>query len=210
MVDIVRKINLGKVLLGKSVIVSDPSYDPGYWYTVLVDDMKAGCYVATANITCCDDDKERVATLRINHIDYPDIPLNTPLDGGAGVNSGRCGFWDARKFARIKMSKETTSDFYDDVCKLTASVDFGGVNKIGAVSVSGFGNGGYLVDGAYVNGKCVALEVKFIYSEEEEAEMEWIDEEDEKDETDKKDNENDFETLFPMISDALVGKNKQR
>lgn len=115
----------------------------------------------------------RVKVLQISHQSLGDVAVldyKTLEDSKltAGVDSGQCGFFDDAHYPRNAAAFEYEDDtFYGQCCALTldASLPGGGVlsSRIGAVTRSGFGDGGYDV---YVQrdaqGEVVLVQLLFI------------------------------------------------
>ncbi len=168
-------MELGNINLSRRVLVSDPCYAPGTWCALTVN-IKPGKWRATAEVYDEGHWGKRISSLRIEHEDYCHQELAEKLGGGAGVDSGQCGFWDCKKYN--KACDTDGESFYDKACEITLADDNAGVfDDWGVVSASGYGDGGYPVYAARdKNGEVVALEIVYIDKEEDE---EYDDEEEE-------------------------------
>lgn len=89
-----------------------------------------------------------------------------------GVDSGQAGFFDLNKYP----NGSSDADFYDEICNLETDGVHGGVVKFGAMSSTGFGDGGYRCSTYSKDGKIVAVKITFI--EDDDHERDWQDEED--------------------------------
>jgi hypothetical protein len=119
--------------------------------------------------------KGRVAYLHVWHEGYHARTWSEELDGfpnyeeqtfDVGVDSGQAGFFDKALYDQRQPSGD---DFYDAVCKLTLEAGDGfGTNEFGAVSMTGYGDGGYT---CYVrrndNGQIVAALIAYLEEYEE-------------------------------------------
>lgn len=129
-----------------------------------------------------DDWKGRIAYLHIRHADED---LNLSIEGfekmgfSVGVDSGQAGFFDQAKFELVASSGNNHrndtpehEDFYE-ACgeKTLGSESWGVVNSMGAVSSSGYGDGGYPL---YVrrdeDGKIVEARIVYISDQPDEEE----------------------------------------
>ena len=123
------------------------------------------------------DHPGRVRRLMIAHEDLApairagEVPAGLTVeiaDFTVGVDSGQAGFFDAAALDEAR--REEFSAFYDDACTLTLRRASWGTLPFGAVSSSGWGDGGYecrvLRD---AEGLAVAAEVVFMATPEEEA-----------------------------------------
>ena len=171
-------IELGKIKFGKEVLVSDPCYDVGTWCTTNVG-IKSGEYNSEIDVVNLGEWGDRIAALRICHKDYPNTQPDTPIFDNVGVDSGQCGFWKPTAYAKIKADEEKNDEFYNRVCNITLAergAERGGVDKIGVISESGFGDGGYTAYAGYnLDGEIVSLEVEFITDAEAEEYLRYND-----------------------------------
>ena len=128
----------------------------------------------------------RVAYLHIvhsnaqSHFDHEAEFDSTWEDSGidVGVDSGQAGFFDKALFAQVCKAQAVKDVFYKDVCNITGDRDFG-VCGLGAVSSTGYGDGGYTCLIRRVNGLVVEAIILFVCEYEEE---EYDEEEEETDE----------------------------
>lgn len=81
---------------------------------------------------------ESVAFDDLGKFDWQHI---TELD--VGVDSGQAGFFDLAAYTEAYSKPEKRDEFYSQVCGLTLSEEHWGVTPFGAVSSSGYGDGGY-------------------------------------------------------------------
>jgi len=163
---------LGSVELGDHVIVSDPCYAPGTWCAggLLV---KPGRWAGEAGIM-----DGRVAVLFASHKSssaympksMDDLSGWTKEGFEVGVDSGQAGIFDQRHYRKdASVLPEDIGDicpdepWYSHCCKITCGEDRAGACKVGFVSSSGWGDGGYtcwtLRD---KDGKVVAICINFL------------------------------------------------
>lgn len=174
--EIKETMDLGTVVFNKEVFVSDPCYEPDTWCTVKMKNMKPGEYKSEVDFVDLGSWGTRVAALRVFHKEYPSVYPEHLVNGEAGVDSGQCGFWDMKKYRAIKKNSATAESFYDRVCALTLGEKQSGVDEIGVVSSTGFGDGGYDVFAGFNDkDECVSLEVRFIPDDEIEV---WLSDDD--------------------------------
>lgn len=130
----------------------------------------------------------RVSYIHVAHESVSDLDIRTEEFedfGTIGVDSGQAGFFDLKKFNEQAetynndgFNQDTLhGDFYRNVCELTSDKnDSFGTVDFGAVSESGYGDGGY---GLYVRrndaGMVISAVIAFIVEGEEE-EGEYYDE----------------------------------
>lgn len=160
--NIIETKNLGifQVTSGR-IKVSDPCYDNDVWCS---GDFLAqnGEWIAEAVFTNENDWGVRVAELRIRHKDAV-INDNWVEAGHVGVDSGQCGFWDYDRWVSEgcgRGSRREVGSFYDRIIDLTLGTErwdaekgmgvldqsYGGVIEWGAVTRSGYGDGGYFFE----------------------------------------------------------------
>lgn len=163
--------HLGKfnVTSGK-LRVSDPCYDKGTWcsgtldvpngewdaYLELSDEGSWGTRVASIQII--KDNSHTNSTWELTKIDV-------------GVDSGQAGFFDESFYPE---DGGDNAFFYDKVCNLTLGREQGGIiDGFGAVSSTGYGDGGYKCYVARDDaGQIVAAKIIFIDDEYEEDDYE--------------------------------------
>lgn len=82
-----------------------------------------------------------------------------------GVDSGQAGFFDYDKYPADPRDEINEREFYTPVSDLTLASDFGTID-FGAVSSSGFGDGGYdLYVDKNDSGEAIAVWIEFIAEE---------------------------------------------
>jgi hypothetical protein len=115
--------------------------------------------------------KGRVAYIHIVHEAYKDDPaaldpkqfkLVEGLD--VGVDSGQAGFFDLAEYVKVASGDRIDETFYRKACAQTLDTELSfGVVEFGALSSSGYGDGGY---NCYVlrhgEGKLIAAYIEFI------------------------------------------------
>ena len=181
-----------KISLGKSVIVTDPSYDTETWCQAKIDNVKEGQYNTHCEVVDTGDWGNRCSLLMAAHCDYNINKLYWEVHPQEiGVDSGQAGIFDMAYYrkdgrnievptvgfdgqpfdrleAMMKHEKEG-DDFYLKMCKLTLSqTKWGGFDN-GVVSSSGYGDGGYIL---YVakeeyTGEIIGFCIDFLVQEEE-------------------------------------------
>ena len=173
------------------MVCSDPCYEIPTWCQGIIKNVKNGEWEAEVETSNEGSWGERIAVLKVNHV-------NAKLSGGfkllnfdAGVDSGQFGFFDRDFYRNDEIAKDLPKhDFGDDydvnegdswyraVCDLTLAEESWGVLSGGVVSTSGFGDGSYNVYGCKdESGEYVAFYVEFIGSHDEH-EDDWGDDED--------------------------------
>ena len=149
-------------LTGRVMRVSDPCYDRGVWCCGTVDNCRPGTWEAAVLQRDMGDWGVRNAVLAARCADGgPKFSaVNRALcnatgewrecDIDVGVDSGQAGFFDDRYYGGVRAEAETTGtgsgpdrQWYGLCCDATKSECFAGVIPYGAVSRSGFGDGGY-------------------------------------------------------------------
>ena len=157
-------LKLGSFKVADKIVVSDPCYEYSEVGTVILDNVLAGKYIATA-----EEVNNRIAALYVSHANFKNYILESEKVGYIGVDSGQAGFFDL-DFYRKNEGGEVgdLNTFYGLACAITLSPKQAGVIKNrGVVSASGFGDGCYDV---YISrdevGKIVAASVFFIEEED--------------------------------------------
>lgn len=157
------------------LVVSDPCYEDGTWCTHSVPNAASGQWHAFTERADCGDLGLRIAALEVRHESVADMRTLTwtEAENGAGVDSGQCGVWRADTSLGHGEYGEENS-FYDRACEATSypppPVSFssyglsrGSVMPEGAVSSSGFGDGGYpILVACDDQGRCVAVRVEYM------------------------------------------------
>lgn len=173
---IIERLKLGSFAVGSDAIkASDPCYDDDTWCAGYFDALN-GEWEAVAVISDERDWGHRVAELVVHHVDHTDASEFEKCEFEAGVDSGQFGFYDLNRWRTEGAGRGEFGEkgsFYGDVCELTLDekkkgIPGGVINGFGAVTRSGYGDGGYSV---YVvrgeDGKAVAAKVVFISDEDE-------------------------------------------
>ena len=157
-------LKLGSFKVADKIVVSDPCNEYGEVGTVILDNVLAGKYIATA-----EEVNNRICALYISHANFKNCILESEKVGYIGVDSGQAGFFDLDFFHKNHGGEVgDLNSFYGLACAITLSPKQAGViKKRGVVSSSGFGDGCYDV---YVckneAGKIVAASLFFIEAEE--------------------------------------------
>jgi hypothetical protein len=167
------------------MVASDPCYtlDPPTWCMGVIENVKKGTWLAEIETSDEGAWGERIARLRIEHINANRTYQMQQVDMDGGVDSGQFGFFDKNfyrndeaskdlkkyDFGRDVQEKESGEEWYRACCELTLAKESWGVLPQGVVSSSGFGDGSYPVFGEKdENGEWVVFEVVFIDEEEDE------------------------------------------
>lgn len=165
---------IGVANFGESVIVTDPCYTPDEWCNQKLT-ISPGQYRAFARFK-----DSRVAELRmvkedvlaahggINDMHFSQEPIYSTI----GVDSGQCGIFDAGYFEENYNDDDYNDpdSWYHIVCNLTLTEDAGVIDKKGAVSRTGYGDGLYLLFACYDKENIVGLSVLYMDDTEDEEE----------------------------------------
>jgi hypothetical protein len=142
-------MNLGKIKLGKKIVVSDPCYGFDTSCVGILKNMVPGFYECEINYSDEDEWGNRVASIEIIHENAISIGFRNTTDFEVLVDSGQAGFFDYNYYKKFHSNKNkdknNNEEWYDRVCDITLSRLQGGtIDKLGFVSSSGFGDGGYV------------------------------------------------------------------
>ena len=156
--------DLGDIILGSSVIITDPGYAQYIWCNATLRTVKPGKYHCWVNMS--DEGKwgHRVAELCAAHVtaDYERLK-DTEVEIAIGVDSGQAGIFDEAYFKEHTGKK----NWYGQVCDTTTPA--GTLDGFCVVSSSGFGDGAYnLFVRRNSEGIVVYIKVVFITEDEEE------------------------------------------
>jgi len=157
------KISSGKVHL------TDPCYDTSTWCGKYNVPAKNGNWIAELSVLDNEQTSgwgQRVAEFEVWHEDVRKSTLfPVPLDVDFGVDSGQFGVFDASTY--IGDDEADKRKWYFKICDITDNM--GGVTEDGTgfVSKTGYGDGGYEGEGAYIDGELVYFKIVFIEGEEE-------------------------------------------
>lgn len=169
----------GDIVLGTSVMVSDPCYSIGTWCQGVVGNVVPGTY--KCYVEHCQDSfwGDRVSAIEVVHADYNHSELDyVETNFEVGVDSGQAGIFNYNYYKKYHEDdnghKRLNDDWYDKVCGLTSTKDgFAGntIDNNGLASSSGYGDGIYW---CYIshdqNENVIAIRVDFIYEDDEEDE----------------------------------------
>jgi hypothetical protein len=171
--------DLGEFKLSQpELLVSDPCYEPGTWCTGMLE-ARPGPWKAQS-VVGPTDWYARTKQLRVWHESvsaevFNDLDRFEDSGISAGVDSGQCGFFDAAAYRKVQEDEAEKELWYNKVCDITLDSGVGGgisPEGAGAVSQSGFGDGGYGVRVLKKRGKVVAAVLIYIGAEAEDEEME--------------------------------------
>ncbi len=113
----------GVIKLNDKVRISDPCYDPDTWCAGEVENVLPGLWDCLYEDYSSEDPKwgrdQRIAGVMIRHQDYPDAVADELLDATFGVDSGQCGFFDAKYYRDQYKTEEKQETFYEEACGLT-------------------------------------------------------------------------------------------
>ena len=180
-----------QILLGDSVIVTDPCYDTNTWCQAKVENVLEGKYDTFCNKVDTGDWGKRNASLIAIHKNYRGEEMKWEIyPAEIGVDSGQAGIFDIRDYKKdgLEMELPTTmydgdsfdsdkwksffsndfeegNDFYKKMCKFTLSEQGWGNYASGVVSRSGFGDGAYVLRVAKDKGKVVGFFIDFAVEE---------------------------------------------
>ena len=155
------------ITLKKTVMVSDPCYEPPTWCQIKLNNVKPGKY-HTYVIKSDENDWgircSRLVVIHEDHIKDKLVWLNIP--GEVGADSGQAGIFSNETYRKDGMKIKTPEKTYDGrtfdlpivqegddwylkMCKITLTDEGWGTYKNGLVSRSGLGDGGYALFGTY-------------------------------------------------------------
>lgn len=172
---------VGSFKTSNCIIVTDPCYN--YDERQIIDNALPGEWIT--NVVMSDEGVwgNRVAELIVMNVDsnHNEYEWVKNRDIEVGVDSGQAGFFDSFMYPRGDTGEYDDKDsFYGKVCKMTVTKEgksTAGVLSFGAVSSSGYGDGGYDLYTVTQNGKVVAAKIVFIGDEEYDEEDEYYSEE---------------------------------
>ena len=141
-----RTYHPGIIELGKKVIISDPSYEPGIWCCREAEILpgKYECSVRRNKLKTWGD---RSVSVRIQHMDYPDVKCNIDLLF-IGVDSGQAGIFPEEYFKKHCKDDDYDAEphsWYRKICDQTLEKDWGEIDDRCVVSSAGTGDGAYPV-----------------------------------------------------------------
>lgn len=154
------------------LIVTDPCYNRGTWCQGIVENCLPGkwfCYIV--------NDGGDVAELHAVHEKYRKRHLYTETKAPfeIGVDSGQAGVFDESLYPVGECGDYgDLNTFYGRACDATEKSHNVGLITEGAVSRSGYGDGGYdaYIGTAYATddhgGKCVSIRIVFIEEDDDE------------------------------------------
>lgn len=163
------------------LVVSDPCYDRDTWCAGILENVKNGVWEAYAYVENYGKGGfggDRVKKLVVFHRDHRHdlglYPKRAKFE--VGVDSGQAGFFDDASYPQGEREEGgywNKDAFYDECCDATCGRNdegegYGIIAGAGAVSSSGWGDGGYRCDYYEKDGQIVAAEVEFIPDEDEE------------------------------------------
>lgn len=159
----------GQFTLSQSVMrVTDPCYTRGTWCSGNLDALPGTWHASYTT----ESSEGRVASLIVRHSSVAGISLgdiNEKTDIDVGVDSGQAGFFDDEFYPHDENEFEYESDTFYGICCEASGGDCivtlpnsGNPVNVGAVTSSGYGDGGYNCYVSTVNGVVVAAKIVFI------------------------------------------------
>lgn len=152
-------------VVSNSVEVTDPCYEPGEG--IILENVVNGNYVVFTNIVDKGDWGHRNAELYAlnkqymdNHkvdVDSMDTLDWEPQADYFGVDSGQGGIFDIKNYPGGE-----NEVFYDKCCNITLTGLGAGSLEFGAVSSSGYGDGGYHVELLFEGVNIIGIKIVFI------------------------------------------------
>jgi hypothetical protein len=165
------------IQLSDTVIITDPCYDRNTWCQINDLKIKSGTYMTysvydykysiISMIGCFHTEKFEDIYDALNH-DW--IEMKEEI----GVDSGQAGIFDDLAYPILKeigkyednllnTKSEEYDTFYEECCQITSHPFDSGVlnNRMGVVSSSGFGDGGYSAFKVVMNDEIVGLLIYF-------------------------------------------------
>lgn len=132
-------------IVSGTVLVSDPCYPIGTWCQGELSNVKKGVW----NVKTTKHSK-RIAEIIVKHDDNKTKPKWQIQDFEVGVDSGQAGVFDKDYYRKDEIVKgyilannPKDEPWYSVCCEKTLSKERYGVIPYGAVSSSGYGDGGY-------------------------------------------------------------------
>lgn len=172
-----------RITLTNRVVVSDPCYDIPTWCQIILNNVLPGGYItAPFDYDAGGGWGLRNAVLFAVHEQYVNDTLHwrkTP--GEVGVDSGQAGIfsydtykndsivsqmevpefaYDGRPFV-LPNKNQPGDDWYEQISRMTLSVEGYGAYDQGCASRSGVGDGGYVCYTAKKNGMVVGIAIDF-------------------------------------------------
>ena len=157
---------------GDKIRATDPCYDKSCDGGVIIDNCMPGIWRAVAEMT---DETEgwglRISYLMVARENFESFHTKKEVvEQSVAVDSGQAGFFCENSYPEGKSENNPVFDiFYDQCCTATLGKrQADTVNKIGAVSTSGYGDGIYdLTLWKDDVGKVLAARIDFLNKEEE-------------------------------------------
>lgn len=163
------EFSIGEFKVNSGLIVTDPCYQ--YDEAQILRNVKRGNWEAYVKITDEGAWGKRIAELQVCSSDHfindYEWEVNRKIE--VGVDSGQAGFFDIGHYPTGESTGEygDLNTFYGKVCEMTVEGDRAGILPFGAVSSSGYGDGGYRLYTIEKNGEIIAAKIVFIDEEDE-------------------------------------------
>jgi hypothetical protein len=165
------------ITLEENVIISDPCYSDETWVQMNLTNVLPGQFKTFCRKLDMDGWGNRVSMLLAVHGDHEFDNLYWEQSGTIGVDSGQAGIFNRTQYrddnANVPLGDGDISFFsegffqkpgdrwYTKICSYTLGQNHWGSYPDGTVSSSGYGDGGYNVYTASVDGKVVAIAIDY-------------------------------------------------
>lgn len=118
--NLLQKENVGEIVLGDKVRISDPCYDIDTWCAGTLENVLEGKYKCFSQNTDEGDWGIRVASIEVRHVDFLNVePTELQQHIDVGVDSGQAGIYDLDYFAKNREDKHGEDKWYHRVCNKT-------------------------------------------------------------------------------------------
>jgi hypothetical protein len=141
----VSELSEGFEVKSGKLIVTDPCYDVGTWCQGVIEHVKKGAWSVEVDY---EKREQRCGVLEVRHIDARESDDGwEKMSFEVGVDSGQAGIFDFSAYPkgdRGESGHYNKDKFYDECCETTLKdAGYGVIRGRGAVSSSGYGDGGY-------------------------------------------------------------------
>lgn len=161
------KKKVGIIELGEEAYMSDPTYSTNNELNCTIKTF-AGKYNVFITKSQGDFDNGRISNLYAIHQDfykgkngYKRIPQTNKEYMFCCVDSGTCGIFDKDYFEKYHNEQGADDEWYEKFVMGTISKEYVVTDGLGAFSLSGWGDGKYIVNAEYKEGKAFAINIKF-------------------------------------------------
>lgn len=146
-------MNTFEVKSGKLVLTDPCSMGP------VVEDVANGLWEASVEVKDCGSWGKRVASLTAN-LTGATGGRKMLVNGTVGVDSGQAGIFDKGAYDNALYTGDE-DEFYEKCCMVTSGSKVGFVEE-GALSSTGYGDGGYEATKWVKDGKVIRVQITFI------------------------------------------------